>query len=90
MPKFKVDVKAFMSVTVEAKTSSEARAAANLYAEFGQGCIDAHPDKSVKIIDDDGWCVDGYSEVEKICPSCEENVIELDEQICPECEEEAA
>jgi hypothetical protein len=86
VPKFKVDVKAFNSITVDAENEDKARAAANLIAEFGP---DFPLNGEAKFIDEGGWSVDGFSEVEKVCPCCEAHYLEEDEQICGECEAEA-
>lgn len=89
MPKFKVDVKAFLSVTVEADDPQQARAAANLYAEFGP---EFELGEDVKVLEDDGWNVDGWSEVERVCAGCDTFLDhgEGTDELCFDCARETA
>lgn len=76
MPMFDVDVKAFISITVEADDENEARDAANHYVETSlspsdmeiAGWNEAQAEEGVttKITDAAGWGVDGESEVEPL------------------------
>jgi len=75
MPKYIVDVKAFISIEVEADSEDAARSAADDYVEI---CLSPNEDEvnawnQVQEEDDDPpilsasvWTVDGYSEVEEI------------------------
>ena len=75
MPKFTVDVKAFISVTVLADTEADARTAADAFAEglsptpdYIIGWNSGLPEDAVGRVDPDEtgeWAVDGESDVEE-------------------------
>jgi hypothetical protein len=82
MPKFSVDVKAFMTVSVEAPNKKAARAAAE---EFVEACDPTDPvihgynsfraTRAIEphtVLSAGGFAVDGTSDVEKLCEKCEE------------------
>ncbi|WP_037500595.1 hypothetical protein [Sphingomonas jaspsi] len=81
MPKFKVDVKSFIIVEVEAPDAAAARRCADDYVETGLSPtameIEAWNDQDREVGDtaividaSGGFCVDGYSETERICEKC--------------------
>jgi hypothetical protein len=70
MAKYRVDVKAFMSVGVEADSPRQARELADAYVEShspGHGYIDGYNTTLTegRILDDYGFSVDGRSDVDE-------------------------
>jgi hypothetical protein len=94
MPEFRVDVKAFINVTVEAPTAQAARREAERLVEacdptelFINGWNDTNKAErpEVQIVETCGFAVDGTSDVE--CSECGD-ILYGGEAVC-ECAEEA-
>lgn len=90
MPKYKVDVKAFASVEIEASSAAEARRAADGFIEAlspVQAYIDGYNGETTNRIGNEPYLeVDGSSEVERMCDSCGETTEGLGHSLCWECE----
>lgn len=74
MPRYKVDVKAFINITVEAESKSEAARTANDYVQDGltpdefefEGWNQSlkYNEETASIVSTTGFVVDGYPDVE--------------------------
>lgn len=100
MPNYAVDVKAFMTVRVEAPNEQAARAAAEEFVEacdptdpfiwgYNQHRIN-RPIEPHKVTSANGFSVDGTSPVEQVCSECEDELNDDEKQagICRVCEPE--
>lgn len=96
MPKYSVDVKAFITIEVEAASVASARAEADRFAEglspnehYVTGWNSVQKLKGGPILGTVGeLSVDGTSEVERICEECGEFTDDVSQALHPECHDE--
>ena len=97
MPRYRVDVKAFISIEVTAPNVDAARSEADslVYScDPTPGFIKGWNDSikldrpGVRIADTDGFSVDGTSEVERVCDECGEITDDITQSRCWACDED--